>query len=555
VFEGARVNQFTAMLKRFGIGRVAALAGIAAGVAAVLVAIMLRMGGEPQALLYSGLDLKEAAEITTALDSAGVKYDAKGDGSTIMVGRDEVASTRLLLSGQGLPTAGSVGYEIFDEGSALGQTDFVQQLNRQRALEGELARTIRAIDGVTSVRVSLALPKRELFEDAAQAPTASVLVGLKRGELAMDKVSSIRSLVAGAVPNMAPERVTVVDDQGKTLAEGTAGDSLTGAMAESVKTEEEIKLRRKVQDIVEGVVGPGRARVNVTAELDLARVTTEQKTYDPDGQVVRSTQTSEENSREQEPDAAGATTAAVNIPEGQEAPGIALSTSQTEGAQETTNYEISSTTRTEVQEPGRIKRVAVAVAVDGVTTPGANGQPDQYNPRPPEDMQRIDALVKAAVGFDANRGDIVQVQNVRFSREADAIGGTEAANPLAGFDKNDIMRAVELLILAIVAALLIFFVARPMLKGGGEGVRPMLSVGPNNAGLLPAPTAVGAYDLAPGDPLALAGPDVDATLDIARIEGAVKASSVKKVSEFVEKHPEQSVNILRNWLHEPQNAA
>ncbi|MDP8915809.1 MAG: flagellar M-ring protein FliF [Pseudomonadota bacterium] len=547
------------MLKRFGVGRAAALAGLAAGVAAILVAIMLRMGNEPQALLYSGLELKEASEITAALEAAGVKYEAKGDGSTIMVARDAVASTRLLLSAEGLPTSGSVGYEIFDEGSALGQTDFVQQLNRQRALEGELARTIRAIDGVTSVRVSLALPKRELFEEEAQAPTASVLVGLKRGELAMDKVASIRSLVAGAVPDLAPERVTVVDDQGKTLAEGTASDSLTGALAESMKAEEEVKLRRKVQDIVEGVVGPGRARVNVTAELDLARVTTEQKTYDPDGQVVRSTQTSEENSKEQEPDASGSTTAAVNIPEGQEAPGIALATSEAEGAQETTNYEISSTTRTEVQEPGRIKRVAVAVAVDGVTAPGADGKPGAYTPRAPEEMQRIEALVRAAVGFDANRGDIVQVQNVRFSREADAVGGTEASSPLAAFDKNDIMRAVELLILAIVASLLIFFVARPMLKGGGAAASgPMLNVVPGgvrNGGLLPSPTASDAYDTPPADALALPAPDVDSTIDIARIEGAVKASSVKKVSEFVEKHPEQSVNILRNWLHEPQTAA
>lgn len=542
------------MLKRFGIGRAAAVAGGAAGVAAILVAIMMRMGGEPQALLYSDLELKEAAAITAALDAANIKYEAKGDGSTVMVARDQVASTRLLLSGQGLPTAGSVGYEIFDEGSALGQTDFVQQLNRQRALEGELARTIRAIDGVTSVRVQLALPKRELFEDAPEAPTASVMVGLKRGELALEKVGSIRSLVAGAVPNLSPERVTVVDDQGKTLAEGTNGEGLTGPMAESVKAEEEAKLRRKVQDIVEGVVGPGRARVNVTAELDLARVTTEQKTYDPDGQVVRSTQTSEENAKEQEPDPSGATTAAVNIPEGQEADSIPLATSETEGAQETTNYEISSTTRTEVQEPGRIKRLAVAVAVDGVTAAGADGKPGAYTPRAPEEMARIDALVKAAVGFDPNRGDMVQVQNVRFARETDAVGGAEASNPLTGFDKNDLMRALELVILAIVAALLIFFVARPMLKAQGKTQLTIVPGGAaGGAGLLPAPTAVGAYGET-GDPLALPAPDVDATMDIARIEGAVKASSVKKVSEFVEKHPEQSVNILRNWLHEPSAA-
>jgi flagellar M-ring protein FliF len=171
------VDKISGMIGKFGVGRLAAVAGGLAGVVAIVIAMMLRMGAEPQALLYSDLDLKEASEITTALEQAGVKYEAKGDGSTLMVARDEVASTRLLLSGQGLPSAGSVGYEIFDQTSALGQTDFQQNLNRQRALEGELARTLRSLDGVSSVRVHLTLPKRELFQDAAEKPTASVVVG------------------------------------------------------------------------------------------------------------------------------------------------------------------------------------------------------------------------------------------------------------------------------------------------------------------------------------------------------------------------------------------
>jgi flagellar M-ring protein FliF len=550
------VGQLTALLGRFGIGRLAALVGGSLGLVAVLVAISMRIGGEPQALLYSNLDLKEASEIATALEAAGMKYEAKGDGSTIMVPRDQVASSRLLLSGQGLPTAGSVGYEIFDQGSALGQTDFVQQLNRQRALEGELARTIRAIQGVTSVRVQLALPKRELFEENPEAPSASVVVGFGRGELPADKVVTIRNLVAGAVTGLSAQRVTISDDKGKMLADGSGDGSVTGAAADSLRAEEESKLRRKVLEIVEGVVGPGRARVNVTAELDLARVTTEQKTYDPDGQVVRSTQTSEENSNATEPDASGVTTAAANIPEGQEAPNAAMARSAAEGATETTNYEISSTTRTEVQEPGRIKRVAVAVAVDGVTAPGANGQPGVYSPRAPEDMQRINDLVRAAIGFDGNRGDQVVVTNVRFARDDSAAGGTEAANPLMGFDKNDVMRGVELLILGLVGALMIFFVARPLLKSanGGAGLRALGA--PSGQAALPAPSASGVYE-GLGETLALPNmsPSVDSTLDIARIEGAVKASSVAKVSEFVEKHPEASVSTLRNWLNAPAPAS
>lgn len=294
--------------------------------------------------------------------------------------------------------------------------------------------------------------------------------------------------------------------------------------------------------------------MNVTAELDLSRVTTEQKTYDPDGQVVRSTQTSEETSNETEPDAAGMATAAANIPEGQQTPGAAMAQSAAEGATETTNYEISSTTRTEVVEPGRIKRVAVAVAVDGVTAAGADGKPGAYTARAPEEMQRINDLVRAAVGFDGAWGDQVVVTNVRFARDDAAAGGTTAANPLMGFDKNDVMRGVELLILGLVGALMIFFVARPLLKGatGGAGAGVPALVPPSNA--LAAPTAALAYEVT-GETLALPGPDVENTLDIARIEGAVKASSVKKVAEFVEKHPEASVSTLRNWLNAPATAS
>ena len=164
------MESFINALQRFGIGRLAAIVGVAAGVAAALFALVFNAGSEPKGLLYSNLDLKEAGSITQALDQAGIKYDLKGDGSTIMVPRDKVASARILLSGKGLPTSGSVGYEIFDQASPLGQTDFIQNLNRQRALEGELARTIRSLQGVSSARVHLVLPKRQLFDDEAESP-------------------------------------------------------------------------------------------------------------------------------------------------------------------------------------------------------------------------------------------------------------------------------------------------------------------------------------------------------------------------------------------------
>ncbi|HVK43225.1 MAG TPA: flagellar basal-body MS-ring/collar protein FliF [Phenylobacterium sp.] len=540
------MNSFVAALQKFGIGRLAAFLGIGAGVAAALVALTMNLG-EPKALLYSNLDIKEAGTITAALDQAGVKYEVKGDGSTIMVGRDEVASTRLLLSGKGLPTSGSVGYEIFDEANALGQTDFVQQLNRQRALEGELARTIRGLDGLTSARVHLVLPKRQLFEEEAEQPSASVTIGVGGRPPSPDQVQAIQNLVSSAVPNLKPGRVTVVDQHAKTLSTGE--DGFGGQAADGRRNEVEQRIAKTVKALVEGVVGAGKSRVNVTADLNLARVTVQQETFDPDGQVVRSESVNEENSRENQPDANGAVTATANIPGGVDTGGEALNQSASGRTESTTNYEISKTTRTEIQEPGDMKRLSVAVAIDGVTAPGADGKPGAYTPRSAEEMQRIEQLVRTAVGYNAERGDQVTVVNVRFPA-ADAAGGVEAANPLMGFDKNDIMRAVELAIIAIVAILLILFIVRPLLKSpaGGRGLPALTSAGVTRLVTADGPMQVGAD----GQPLALPNPsnDLEQRIDIARIEGQVKASSVKRVAEFVENHPEESVSLLRSWLHE-----
>jgi flagellar M-ring protein FliF len=554
-----------AALQRFGIGRLAAILGIAAGLAAVMAAIFMGLG-QPKALLYSNLDLKEAGSITAALDQAGVKYEVKGDGSTIMVPRDKVASTRLMIAGKGLVSSGSVGYELFDTSSALGQTDFVQQLNRQRALEGELARTIRSLDGVTFARVHLVMPKRQLFEEDAESPAASVTIGVGGRKPTADQVQAVQNLVAGAVPNLKAEQVTVIDQHGKTLSAGGADASVAGKLADDRRTEIEKSLAARIKDMVEGVVGEGKARVEVSADLDMSQVTKTQKVFDPDGQVVRSEQTSEDSSSETDPNASGGVTAGANIPTGTAtAPGsIALNKNTTGSNTSTTNYEIGETTTNTVTLPGAVKGLHVAVAVDGITAVGAKGKPGAYTPRSAADMKKIEDLVRAAAGIDATRGDTLTVVNVHFPSAEDGEGVT-ASSALMGFDKNDVMRAIELGILGIVGVLLILFGLRPMLKrataGGGFLPAPM---GGGGSPLL-AQQAGGAAQMArvvtmpdgsqvqvdaSGQALALPGPDLEQRIDIARIEGQVKASSVKQVSDFVDRHPDESVSILRSWLHE-----
>jgi flagellar M-ring protein FliF len=538
-----------------GLGRILVMGGIAVGVVGAIIALTLSLTAQPKALLYANLDLKEASEVTAALDQAAVKYEVQGDGSTIMVDRDKVASSRLLVAGKGLVTSGSVGYEIFDSGSALGQTDFVQQLNRQRALEGELARTIRSIHGVTDVRVHLNLPKRQLFEEEAAKPSASVMLSMSGRKPTPDQVQAVQNLVAGAVDGLTPETVAVVDQKdGKTLSAPGASGAL-GRIADDRRTEVEQKLAAKIKEQVEGVVGPGKARVEVAADIDLARVTEQKETYDPDGQVVRSEQTNEENSEEGASNSQDAVSASANIPGGQGSPGfLPLNKNTSRGAQSTTNYEISKTIRTETVEPGMIQKISVSVAVDGMTAVGANGKPGPYAARTPEEMSKLEDLVKAAVGFNPGRGDVVKVVNVRFARDAESEFGTKAGNPLTAFDKNDIMRAVELGLGAIVVLLLLMFGLRPLLKSltqpAGGGSFPMLAGAGGGRPAVDGGSRLLTVDPVTGESVAQPGGLLEQRIDIARIEGQVKASSVKSVSDFVDHHPEESVSILRSWLHE-----
>jgi flagellar M-ring protein FliF len=527
--------------------------GVGAGVAAALVVLMLRVGQAPDALLYSNLDLREAGEITASLEQAGIAYSTRGDGSTIMVNRDEVGEARLMLAGKGLVTSGSVGYEIFDTQSVMGQTEFQQQISEQRALQGELARNIMSLRGVQSARVLIAMPRRELFQADAAEPTASVVVGLGGRALSADQVRAIRALIASSVPNLKPGKVTVVDETNQTLAAADDEEGFSSATAEEAKTSTEAQLQARIKDLVEGVVGPGAARVQVTADIDMSRSTTQEQRFDPDGQVVRSTSANGSESQDTTGLPDGGATATNNIPGGED-PAAAPAGSTESVTGETTNYEISNTTTTTVKEPGEVRKLSVAVAVDGKLTPAAEpgGEPT-YEPRSAEEITQIEDLVKAAMGFDQARGDQVRVTNVRFNRDAlVSAGGTDGGDPLFNFTKNDIIRGVELAVLLITGLLLIFFVLRPLMKSavGGGGV-PALAGAGAGAGGGPVPVTSLQTSVVGGAMGQLSAPsEMDQRLDIARIEGQVKASSVRKVADFVEKHPDESTAILRSWVHE-----
>lgn len=537
------MERLAEVLKSIGPMRLLAVLGITGIIAATLLFIMFRVGVEERALLYSDLSAADAAAVTEGLTQAGVDYQLSPDGGTVYVARSQVAEARMRLAAEGLPGQGSVGYEIFDSQDALGATSFVQNVNKLRALEGELARSIDSLDTVRGARVHLTIPERSLFQEATDQPKASVVVGLERGRLSDRQINAIRNLVAAAVPGLVVDRVNLTDESGELLAGASLGDDAAAAALDDRRTQFEERLRQRLQQLVESVVGPGAARVQVSAEMDFSQVSQTQETFDPDQIAVRSTRSIEETSADQQQDQA--VTQGQNVPDGTDPAEAGGTSSNTNRTDQTVNNEISRTTRTEVTAPGRVTRLSVAVAVDGVTTPPTKaGETPAYQPRAEEEMARITALIRSAAGIDDQRGDRLEVANVQFARAA-AGEGTEAPGAFS-FDKNDILRGAEIAAMLLIAVAMIFFVARPLIKGVFTPPGLAMVMGPN--GLMLPGGADGATALPGG--LANAPGIGDETVDIARIQGAVNASAMRQVSEVVQDNPEQAVNVIRSWLQE-----
>jgi flagellar M-ring protein FliF len=541
-----------------GAGRAAGVGAIGLGAIGFFVYLMMRMGTPDMAMLYSGLDAEDAGHIVSILDQKGVPYTLKANGSQILVPAPEVPAMRLALAQAGLPRGGAVGYEIFDKADALGSSNFVRDINRLRALEGELARTIQQIDGIRTARVHLVLPRRELFSREQQEPSASIALGLRGAtRLAPQQVAAIQNLVAAAVPGLKVSRISIIDDHGTLLARasGDGSDGLLSPLsADERRRAYEDQIRRKVIEILEPIVGPDRVRAEVTADMDFDRLTTNSEEYDPNTQVVRSTQTVTENSSNNETQPGQqAVSVASNIPNAtqpQSQQSGQRNNSSTARNEETTNYEISKTVKSYVRETGALKRLSVAVMVDGTYTTDAAGK-RTYQPIGKAEIDKLTAMVRSAVGYQEKRGDRIELINMRFSAPDDSAQADAKQSFLSQFSPADLFRAAELVVLAFVAILVILLVIRPLMKrlfevkplpvvAGGQPGQAML---PNQSG---ATAALTGPDGQPGEVHAV--DDDGNAIDIGQVEGRVRHSSVKKVGQIVEKHPEEAVAILRSWM-------
>jgi flagellar M-ring protein FliF len=503
--------------------------------------VIMRVTTPQMTTLFTDLSTEDSSGIIKELERQAIPFELRNEGAVIMVPKDKVTRLRMKLAEGGMPKGGGVGYEIFDKSDALGTTSFVQNINHLRALEGELARTIRAIDRIQAARVHLVLPERPLFSRETPEPSASIVVRV-RGSLEPQQIRAIRHVVASAVNGLKPQRVSIVDEAGQLLADGASGEA-DNAAGDERRAAFEKRMRNQVEAIVSSVVGAGRARVQLSADFDYNKITQTSDKFDPEGRVLRSSQTREESSATAESN--GQVTVNNELPGNQGNSGGTPARDQSKKSEETNNYEISRTTKTEVTEAGRVNRISVAVLVDGSYSKNEKGEM-VYADRTKEQLDRIAALVRSSIGFDQKRGDQVEVVNLRFA-EAPTVPPVAEPTGLLGmlqFTKDDVMYVIELGVMMLLGLVVLFMVIRPL-------VRRILAaeVVPALASPAAALTDESAAAGAPGQALIPGG--AAQLIDVAQVQGQVHAQAVHRVGELAERNPNETASIVRQWLSEP----
>lgn len=561
-------------LKSLGAVRLSIIGGVVAVVMGVLLFGLSQVTKPVFSPLYSGLSPTEASEIVRTLESASIPVEVSTDSAVVSVPRQNFARARMALAENGLPSEGAPGWELFDEGSGLGMNTFMQKVNRLRALEGELARSIQTIKGVDSARVHLVMPEREAFSRERTEPSASVVIRSGNAYSMEDEQAvSIQHLVASAVANLPPGKVTVLSaDGGIIISEGGEGSS-SEATVGSLAAAKEQRYAENIRKLLSARVGAGNARVQVSVDIDTEREVVVSETYDPDQQVVRSSETSEDisESNEQNP---GNVSVENNLPENlaQDDGGNGGSSSTSQSTSEVLNYEIGSTRSETVKEPGDVERISVAVLVNGIYNRQDNGD-TEYQQRDPEEIERLQELVKTAIGFDEARGDQVSVESLRFMDYSMDVGSPITPSVL-DILKENIMTIIKWLFVLMIVALVMLVGVRPVVQrvipaplksddeededdvsegedGETDGAQPQSAqgsgagTGPGGGSSFPEPTGdmspelQNAHDAARKD---------DEMINIMSVKGGVRQKRIERVKELADAREDDTVRLVRGWI-------
>ena len=523
------------------------------GVFAAVLFLTRQATAPGMSLLYAGLDQSAASEVVTALDQRGVAYEVRG--AAIYVESGERDSLRLTLAGEGLPAASGPGYELLDGLSGFGTTAQMFDAAYWRAKEGELARTILASPQFRSARVHIANPSSSGFSRGPEA-TASVFVAPSSGGISPAQAKALRYLVASAVRGLEPERVSVIDSESGAVI---VGEELTGSAADSGEVSE--RLRDNVRRLLEARVGPGNAVVEVSVTTETERESIVERRFDPEGRVAISSVT-EESSGTSEGQGGGAVTVASNLPDGDANAGGNSSSSQNTQTREQLNFEVSETQRELVRAPGAIKKLSVAVLVNGIKETDANGV-ETWTPRAEEELSALRELVSSAVGYEEDRGDTITIKSLAFESVPEM--GTGATLSVIDRLGLDFMHLISMAVLALVALGLGMFVVRPILTAKAPPERPALPVQeappppvePESSGALTGEIADNDIDLSQMSVVTdFGGDDPGGLPDIGvPSAGGVSSDPVARLKQMIDERQDETMEILQSWVETPKESA
>lgn len=510
--------------------------------------LSFRLSSPVMSTLYNNLSQEDSSSVVTELGAMGVKFNVKSGGAEVLVESQDVLKVRMMLAEKGLPSKATlVGYEIFDKENILGTSNFVMNVNLVRALEGELSRTVSSLSSIKSARVHLVIPRKDIFKRKDVEPSASVVLQLNnRLDVPKQEALAVRHMVSSSVPGLSPSKVTIVDNNGKILAKAkTAEDEEFGSTTDSVEFRlgMEERYRQVITDLLEQAVGAGKVETQVSVDVSFEKMTTSSERYDPDGQVARSVQTTEEIMAA-ENSAGGEVSVATELTGEKSSSGGSSENNQK--TNEITNFEISKTITNKVSDVGKVERISVAVLVDGKYQQDQEGE-DIYIPRTEEELDQIRTLVRSAIGFNEKRGDVVQVVNMEFSRESAYLMPEEGP-----FDwlKRDIDSIIKTLVLGLTAILTIMLVIRPL-------VNKAFDISSSDIEAEELKSLATQEELAKQAGLVLGGSqegdgggdgEADSEINLDVIQTNSDNSPSQRVNDMIDNNPEETLSIIRNWI-------